>query len=82
MLSTFKSNWKFFFLASITLGLAPFSPPHIWVKLKWITDGGAIYGDSPMQVLDWFDLVMHGAPWLLLILSSTLIIIDFIKTKV
>jgi hypothetical protein len=47
-------------LFSLTLGLAPFTPePHVVGKLRWVA-GGAV-GMGPM---DWFDLVMHGAPWL------------------
>jgi len=47
-------------IASLTLGLAPFSPePHIVGKLRWI--GGGAVG---MQAMDWFDTIMHGAPWL------------------
>ncbi|TNE55424.1 MAG: hypothetical protein EP338_03925 [Bacteroidetes bacterium] len=49
-------------VASLTLGLAPFGEPHLFGKIKWVM-GGAI-GMKPM---DWFDLVMHGAPWLFLI---------------
>ncbi len=46
-------------VASLTLGLAPFSPePHLLGKLRWVA-GGAV-GMGPM---DWFDLVLHGAPW-------------------
>lgn len=51
-------------LASLTLGLAPFVPePHLFGKLRWVA-GGAV----GMQPMDWFDLVMHGAPvvWLLI----------------
>ena len=29
-------NWKLFLIASLTLGLAPFNPPHIWGKIQWI----------------------------------------------
>lgn len=44
---------------SITLGLAPFVPePHVWGKIKWVA-GGAV----GMQPMDYFDLVLHGAPW-------------------
>ncbi len=44
---------------SLTLGLAPFRPePHLVGKLRWVA-GGAV-GMGPT---DWFDLVMHGAPW-------------------
>ena len=52
-------------LACLTLGLAPFFPePHIWGKLKWVA-GGAV----GMQTLDWLDLLMHGLPFILLIIS-------------
>lgn len=46
------------------MGLAPYAPePHIWGKLKWIA-GGA----NGMQLIDWGDALMHGVPWLLLII--------------
>lgn len=51
-----------FLIASLTLGLAPWSPPHIFGKVKWLW-GGAV----GMQSMDWFDLVLHGSPWVLLI---------------
>ncbi len=47
---------------ALTLGLAPFSPPHIIGKVKWVL-GGAI----GMQPMDYFDLVIHGIPWLFLV---------------
>ncbi|MGB0881956.1 MAG: hypothetical protein ACPGSO_03305 [Vicingaceae bacterium] len=60
---------RYWLIASLTLGLAPFFPePHIWGKLKWIL-GGA----KGMQFMDWFDVFLHGTPWLLLILSLFLI---------
>lgn len=63
-----KTNWKLFALASLTLGLAPFTPePHLWGKLRWV------FGDpSGMKLADWLDLLMHGTPWLLLIISGLL----------
>lgn len=52
-------------MLSLTLGLAPFVPePHIWGKLKWIA-GGA----DGMQPMDWFDTVLHGGPWVLLVIQ-------------
>lgn len=49
----------------LTLGLAPFFPePHIVGKLRWVA-GGAV----GMQPLDWFDLLFHGFPWVLLLMS-------------
>lgn len=53
-------------MASLTLGLAPFTPPHIWGKIQWIA-GGA----HGMQPIDWFDFVLHGTPWVLLIIALT-----------
>ncbi|MGV6819984.1 MAG: RND transporter [Parvularcula sp.] len=49
-------------VASLTLGLAPFSPePHLVEKLKMLAAGTLV---KPM---DWFDMVMHGTPWILLL---------------
>jgi hypothetical protein len=48
---------------SLTLGLAPFTPePHIIGKLKWIIGGG-----QGMKLMDYFDLLLHGSPWIFLI---------------
>ena len=48
---------------SLTLGLAPFVPePHIWGKIKWLWGGGVGTG-----AMDYFDVVLHGAPWVFLI---------------
>ena len=58
-------NTRLFLIASLTLGLAPFVPePHIWGKLRWIA-GGAV----GMQPMDWFDTLLHGTPWILLLVS-------------
>ncbi|MDH3632722.1 MAG: RND transporter [Gammaproteobacteria bacterium] len=47
---------------SLTLGLAPFTPePHLWEKLKMLASGRLT------ELLDIFDLLLHGTPWLLLI---------------
>jgi hypothetical protein len=52
-------------ILSLTLGLAPFLPePHIIGKLRWVL-GGAV----GMQPMDWFDLVLHGTPWILLLIA-------------
>jgi hypothetical protein len=63
-----KNNTGLFLIASVTLGLAPFFPePHIVGKVKWLL-GGA-HGMAPM---DWFDLIMHGTPFVLLLISLLL----------
>ncbi len=57
------NDWKMLLMASLTLGLAPFFPePHIVGKIRWIM-GGAV----GMGAMDWFDVVLHGTPWVLLI---------------
>jgi hypothetical protein len=57
------NDLKLILLACLFLGLAPFFPePHLWGKLRWVA-GGA----TGMTGLDWFDLLWHGWPWLLLI---------------
>jgi len=68
------NNWRIIIILCLTLGLAPFFPePHIWGKLKWIA-GGA----QGMQPVDWFDVLLHGLPFLLLI---RLIVVNSLKQK-
>ncbi len=57
-------------MMSVTLGLAPLVPePHLVGKLRWLA-GGAV----GMSLVDWGDLLMHGAPvvWLLVTVISVL----------
>lgn len=52
---------QIFVIAALTLGLAPFFPePHIWEKLKMLRAG------TLRKAIDWFDLLMHAAPFALL----------------
>ncbi len=62
----FVSNlpWGLVILACLTLGLAPFSPPHIWEKLQMLAKGQLV------RPIDWFDFVLHGTPWVLLLLKG------------
>lgn len=59
-----KLNWPIIVLLCLTLGLAPFRAPHIWEKLNMLVGGGLT---SPVDI---FDLVMHGTPWVLLLLKA------------
>lgn len=53
-----------FVIAAATLGLAPFVPePHIAEKLRMLAAG------TLSRPVDIFDLVLHGAPWVLLLLK-------------
>jgi hypothetical protein len=57
------NNWKLILILCFTLGLAPYFPePHIVGKIRWIA-GGA----NGMKLMDWFDTVLHGFPFILLI---------------
>ncbi|HHS89137.1 MAG TPA: RND transporter [Rhodobacteraceae bacterium] len=48
-------------MMALTLGLAPFAPePHVVEKLRMLFAGNLV------RPVDMFDLVMHGAPWLVL----------------
>jgi hypothetical protein len=61
--SSRKLNLLILILLCFTLGLAPYFPePHLFGKIGWVA-GGA----KGMQLLDWFDLLLHGFPWLLLL---------------
>ena len=64
-----RKNWSLFLIASVTLGLAPFNPPHIVGKIQWILGGNAFSGEHAMQGQDWFDVLLHGTPCVLLIIS-------------
>ena len=59
-----KLPWGVLVIACLTLGLAPFAPPHIWEKLVMLSRG------ELKRAIDWFDLLMHGAPWALLIMKA------------
>lgn len=61
-----KLPWGMLIFACLTLGLAPFAPPHIWEKLQMLVKGRLV------RPIDWFDLVLHGTPWVLLIIKAIL----------
>ncbi len=51
-------------IPAVLLALAPFVPePHLWQKLKMLGDG------TLQRPLDIFDLVLHGAPLVLLLIK-------------
>jgi len=59
-----KLPWGLLIAGCLTLGLAPFAPPHIWEKLVMMKNG------ELSRPIDWFDLFYHGVPWLLLITKA------------
>jgi hypothetical protein len=51
-------------IVAIMLALAPFQPePHLWEKMKMLAAG------ELQRPIDIFDLFLHGAPLLLLLLK-------------
>ena len=56
--------WSLAIVAALSLGLAPFRPPHIVEKL------GMLFRGTLVRPVDWFDLALHGSPWLLVILKG------------
>ena len=74
-MNSFYNNWKLILIGCLTLGMAPFFPePHIWGKVKWVA-GGA----TGMTFKDWFDILLHGLPFILLIRIASIKITSFIK---
>ena len=58
-----KIPWGILVILCLTLGLAPFKPPHVIEKLQMLFQGRLV------RPMDWFDLLLHGTPWILLILK-------------
>lgn len=59
-----KIPWQVAILAALTLGLAPFKPPHLVEKLQMLFRGTLV------RPIDWFDLLLHATPWLVVILKG------------
>lgn len=57
--------WALVVVLCLTLGLAPFAPPHVLEKLTMLFEG------QLSRPIDWFDLVLHGSPWALLVFKGT-----------
>ena len=61
-------NLPILIVVCLTLGLAPFMPePHLWEKLKMLASSELT---SPIDI---FDLLLHGTPWILLIIKLVLL---------
>ena len=61
-----KVSWEVAILLVLSIGLAPYAPPHVWEKLNMLVAGELI------RPIDWADLLFHGTPWALLLLKLTL----------
>lgn len=60
-----KIDWTTLAVVALLLGLAPFFPePHLWEKIKMLAAG------ELQRPLDWFDMLMHAAPMMVLALKG------------
>jgi len=59
-----KLPWEVLIIGSLTLGLAPFSPPHLWEKLLMLAQG------MLSRPIDIFDLFLHGTFPVLLLMKT------------
>jgi len=59
------SRMAMYIFLCLTLGLAPYNPPHLWEKLVMLKNG------TLKRPVDWFDLFMHATPWFMLFLKWT-----------
>jgi hypothetical protein len=57
-------SWPLVLFACVTFGLSPFRPPHVVEKVQMLLAG------TLARPLDWFDLALHGTPWVLLGLKA------------
>ncbi len=58
-----------FIVLCLTLGMAPFLPePHLVEKIRLLSTG------ELNRMIDIFDLLLHGMPWVLLLMKLALII--------
>lgn len=57
-------------IAGLVIGLAPFTPPHLFGKIQWVL-GGAV----GMKAMDWFDLLMHGVPFVFAIFALIMVVL-------
>jgi hypothetical protein len=56
--------WTIIIIACVTVGLAPYNPPHVWNKTILLFTG------QLTQAVDWWDLFFHVLPWFLLVLKT------------
>lgn len=61
-------DWFLIIILCLTIGLAPFNPPHIYEKITMLLNG------TLKRAIDWFDLMLHGLPWIILIIKTVLTI--------
>jgi hypothetical protein len=69
-----RLSWPAIALLCLTIGLAPYRPPHVVEKLALLLRGDLA------RAIDWFDFALHGAPWLLLAAKTGLSARNFMRS--
>ena len=60
-----RISWSAVLVLAVFLGAAPFTPePHLVEKLRMLSQGQLV------KPLDMFDLALHGAPLVLMVLKA------------
>ncbi len=52
-------SWWVVIIGALTLGLAPFNPPHLWSHYQ------NMVGGQHLAPLDYFDFIYHLFPWMI-----------------
>ena len=55
--------WVIVIIACVTVGLAPYNPPHVWNKTI------LLFAGNLTLPVDWWDLFFHWVPWVFLVLK-------------
>ena len=58
-----KLPWSILIFLCLTLGMAPFFPPHLFEKITMLLEGQLV------RPIDWFELFMHATPWVFQVLK-------------
>ena len=68
-------SWWAVGVGVLTLGLAPFYPPHL------LNHGKSLILRHSLTAIDQFDLFYHSLPWLILLTKGTLSILMLMSKK-
>ena len=74
--TSINKHFLYAIISTLTLGLAPFGSPHLFGKIKWVL-GGA----KGMKGMDWFDLFLHGSPFIYLSAVTIIFVVNKLKGK-
>ncbi len=64
-------SWPLVILVCLTIGLAPFAPPHVVEKVQMLAHG------ELHRPIDWLDLLFHGAPWVVLVAKGVVTLVPW-----